>query len=301
MVLLFCSDPLVPRQPDSAFAGEADAARDLGLDIGLIDFEALVAGDSRAAVRRVPEAQGRSAVYRGWMLRPSVYADLHGALAARGVRLVNDPDAYAHGHHLPGWYPALEGHTPRSVWLPVNGDVAIDDVMSLLRPFGDGPVLLKDFVKSRKHEWAEACFIPAASDRAAVERVVRRFIELQGSDLEGGLVFREFVELAPAGRHPKSGMPLAREHRIFFLDGEPVASLRYWDEAEYEAETAAAAALRALAARVKSRFFTLDVAELLHGGWTVIEVGDGQVSGLPDHADRRAFYQALAARLGGGP
>ncbi|WP_438029829.1 ATP-grasp domain-containing protein [Sorangium sp. So ce233] len=298
MILLFCSDPLAPRQPDSAFASEADAARGLGLDIGLIDYEALVAGDPRAAVRRVPEAQDQDAVYRGWMLRPGAYADLHGALAARGVRLVNDPDAYARGHHLPGWYPALEGHTPRSVWLPVQGDIAMDDVMTLLGPFGDGPVLLKDFVKSRKHEWAEACFIPAASDRAAVERVVRRFLELQGSDLEGGLVFREFVELAPAGRHPKSGMPLAREHRIFFLDGEPIASLRYWDEAEYAAETAPLAELRALAARVRSRFFTLDVAELLHGGWTVIEVGDGQVSGLPDHADRCAFYQALAARLG---
>ncbi|WP_437931237.1 ATP-grasp domain-containing protein [Sorangium sp. So ce291] len=72
----------------------------------------------------------------------------------------------------------------------------------------------------------------------------------------------------------------------------------YWDEAEYAAETAPAAELRALAARVKSRFLTIDVAELLHGGWTIIEVGDGQVSELPDHADRRAFYQELAARLG---
>ncbi|WP_437759615.1 ATP-grasp domain-containing protein [Sorangium sp. So ce1389] len=298
MYVLFCSDPLAPRQPDSAFASEADAASDLGHELGLIDYEALVAGDSRASVRRLREAHGEVAVYRGWMLQPSAYGDLHGALAARGVHLVNDPDAYVHGHHLPGWYPALEGHTPRSVWLPLRGDVAIDDVMTLLRPFGDSPVFLKDFVKSRKHEWAEACFIPAASDRAAVERVVRRFLELQGSDLEGGLVFREFVELAPAGRHPKSGMPLAREHRLFFLDGEPIASLRYWDEAEYAAETAPVAELRALAARVKSRFFTMDVAELLHGGWTVIEVGDGQVSGLPDHADRRAFYQELAARLG---
>ena len=68
--------------------------------------------------------------------------------------------------------------------------------------------MLKDFVKSRKHEWAEACFIPSASDRASVERVVRRFLELQDDDLSEGLVFREFVEFEPLGRHPKSGMPL---------------------------------------------------------------------------------------------
>lgn len=297
MRFLFCSDPLSPRQPDSAFASEADAARDLGHPVGLIDFEALVAGDATAAVRRVPQAEGERAVYRGWMLRPEAYRRLYDALAERGMLLVNDPDAYVHAHHLPGWYAALEGHTPRSVWLPAQGEVAMDEVMDLLRPFGDGPVFLKDFVKSRKHEWTEACFIPAASDRSSVERVVRRFLELQESDLAGGLVFRAFVDLAPAGRHPKSGMPLAREQRIFFLDGEPIASMRYWDEVEYASPVAPEVELSALARRVRSRFISMDVAELLGGGHTIIEVGDGQVSGLPDHADRQAFYQGLAARL----
>jgi hypothetical protein len=296
--LLLCSDPLSPRQPDGAFAGEAAAARGLGVPLALVDYEALVAGHTRGAVRRVPEGGGETAVYRGWMLRPEAYRRLYDALVERGVRLVNDPAAYAHAHHLPGWYAALEGHTPRSVWLPVRGEIAMDEVFALLAPFGDAPVFLKDFVKSRKHEWAEACFIPSASDRAAVERVVRRFVELQDGEPEGGLVFRAFVALAPAGRHPRSGMPLAREHRIFFLDGEPIAALRYWDEVAYAGAPPDPEGLRALAARVRSRFFTMDVAELRDGGWTVIEVGDGQVSGLPDHADRLAFHRELAARLG---
>ncbi len=297
MRFLFCSDPLTPRQPDGAFASEADAARDLGQAVSLIDFEMLIAGDARAAVRRVPEAQGEVAVYRGWMLAPEAYRGLYDALVSRGVRLVNDPDAYVHAHHLPGWYAALEGYTPRSVWLPVQGDVDIDEVMDLLRPFGNGPVFLKDFVKSRKHEWAEACFIPSASDRAAVERVVRRFLELQESDLAGGLVFRAFVDLASAGTHPKSGMPLAREQRIFFLDGAPIASMRYWDEAEYVSPVAPEEELSALATRVKSRFIAMDVAELRDGGWTIIEVGDGQVSGLPDHANRSDFYRRIVTLL----
>ena len=94
--------------------------------------------------------------------------------------------------------------------------------MGLLRPFGSAAVVVKDFVKSRKHEWAEACFIPSASDRAAVERVVRRFLELQGDDLSEGLVFREFADFEPLGRHPKSGMPLTKEFRLFFLDRQPL-------------------------------------------------------------------------------
>lgn len=130
-----------------------------------------------------------------------------------------------------------------------------------------------------------------------MERVVRRFLELQDEDLNVGLVFRAFADLAPAGIHPKSGMPLAREHRLFFLDGAPLATLRYWDEAEYTAADLPMARLSALAARVKSRFFTMDVAELRAGGYAVIELGDAQVSGLPDHADRVAFYREIAQRL----
>ena len=105
--------------------------------------------------------------------------------------------------------------------------------MEALAPFGDAPLVLKDFVKSRKHEWAEACFIPSAADREAVERVVGRFLELQGEDLAGGLVFREYVEFEPVGVHPRSGMPLTQEYRIFWLDGGPLFWSPYWEGADY--------------------------------------------------------------------
>jgi hypothetical protein len=48
-------------------------------------------------------------------------------------------------------------------------------------------------VKSRKHEWAEACYIPSAADRQQVECVVTRFLALQGDDLNKGLVFRVYA------------------------------------------------------------------------------------------------------------
>jgi hypothetical protein len=91
-------------------------------------------------------------------------------------------------HYLPQSYAAIAEHTPRSVWLPImpGVDADKDRVMNLLRPFGDAPALVKDYVKSRKHEWAEACHIPSAADRVAVEGVVRRFLELQAEDLAGG-------------------------------------------------------------------------------------------------------------------
>jgi len=151
-------------------------------------------------------------------------------------------------------------------------------------------------VKSRKHEWVEACYIPSASDRSAVERVVGRFLELQGPELAGGLVLREFVELIPIGRHPKSGMPLTREYRLFVLDGSLLAVEPYWEEGAYGTEMLPLSTFEELARRVPSRFFTMDVAQRVDGAWIVVELGDAQVAGLPERMDRPAFYERLAER-----
>jgi hypothetical protein len=267
----------------------------------VLDFEALVDdGNGVSATRRVrAQSEPASCVYRGWMLRPERYDVLFAALAERGLLLVNHPDAYRRCHYLPGWYPAFEDMTPRSVWLETGPHVSIDGVMDLLATFGSAPLILKDFVKSRKHEWAEACFIPSASDHAGVERVVRRFIELQGDDLAGGLVFREFVDLKQLGPHPQSGMPLTREFRLFFANHQLIASVPYWDGVDYGAQDMPIDRFELAATRVDSAFFTMDVAQKADGDWLVIELGDGQVAGLPENVAIPAFYAALIARLTG--
>ena len=93
----------------------------------------------------------------GWS-RPRSTSSSSTPWLPRASDLINNPDQYRHCHHLPESYPVMEGHTPRSVWL--TGDLGIDRIMEALAPFGDAPLVLKDFVKCRKHEWAEACFIP---------------------------------------------------------------------------------------------------------------------------------------------
>jgi hypothetical protein len=297
MRILFCSDPLQPRRPDSAYAAEVAAAEARGIGYDLVDYEALVyESDPSRAVRRVPEQETPYlGVYRGWMLRPEQYAQLYHALAARGVRLINDPEAYRHCHYLPDSYSVLQRHTPASVWLRTDGDVPLDQIMELLAPFGERPVVVKDFVKSRKHEWVEACYIPSASDRAAVARVVQRFVELQGEDLSEGFVFREFVELEPIGQHPKSGMPLTREYRTFWLGGEYIYWAPYWEGVDYGEVVLPIEQFRDVAATVRSQFFTMDIAKRHDGGWLIVELGDGQVAGLPEHGDVLAFYQVLQA------
>uniref|UniRef100_A0A7C9JJV2 ATP-grasp domain-containing protein n=1 Tax=Muribaculaceae bacterium Z82 TaxID=2304548 RepID=A0A7C9JJV2_9BACT len=46
-----------------------------------------------------------------------------------------------------------------------------------------------------------------------------------------------------------------------------------------------------------SPFYTVDYAELADGTWTIIEAGDGQVSGLADSDDPMRFYETMATYL----
>lgn len=302
MLLLYCVDPLMRGQPDTAFAAEADAAERLGLSHALINFEALVdESDPARAVRAVPpQPEPVIGLLRGWMLRPSHYSQLYVALLDRNVRLINDPVAYRHCHYLPESYERIARWTPRTVWLPLTpgSTPSRETLRELLSPFGNRPLIVKDYVKSRKHQWLEACFIPSAADIDAVDNVVCRFLELQGDDLAEGLVFREYVAFVPLAAHSRSGMPLTREYRIFWLDGEPLLTAPYWGEGEYAVSKPPLAIFRPVAAKVASRFFTMDVAQRAEdSAWQIVELGDGQVAGVPERADVIQLYETLARRL----
>ena len=234
------------------------------------------------------------------MLKPDEYKAMYESLGARSVRLINTSDQYRTCHHLPESYAYLEGRTPKTTWMALEGPPSAEQLRELAAPFGGKALVIKDYVKSQKHYWAEACFIPDASDLEHVERVVTRFLELQGEDLNVGLVFREYVPLRVVGEHPKSGMPLAAEFRIFWLDHEPLLVHRYWaDLVELEDEVPIDE-LRSTAKGIPSRFFTMDVAMLDDGSWIVVELGDAQVSGLPSDAVAPGFYRRLRELLGGG-
>jgi hypothetical protein len=299
MNIIFCSDDFERRKPDEVYTAEVAALERVGGQHFLVNYDALVNdGDAVKAVRRVPEqAELCLAIYRGWMLKPAAYGRLYEALAAKGLRLINDPAAYIHCHHLPESYSVIEKWTPKSVWLKIGGGVDMDRIMDLLQTFGTARLVLKDFVKSRKHEWNEACYIPSAADRSSVEPVVRRFLELVDDDLNEGLVFREFVDFEPLTQHSKSGMPLTKEFRLFFLDGKPVFWTEYWEQGDYADTAPLVDQFAKIAAAVKSRFFTMDIAKRRDGDWSIVELGDAQVAGLPENADVDGFYRAIGEQF----
>ena len=49
----------------------------------------------------------------------------------------------------------------------------------------------------------------------------------------------------------------------------------------------------ALAKSIPSRLFSMDIARGVDGRWWVIELGDGQVAGLPPNVEASQFYRAV--------
>ncbi|GGV12611.1 hypothetical protein GCM10010495_27720 [Kitasatospora herbaricolor] len=289
-VILFPADPLAPRRPDPHFAWEARLLRELGGDHALVDHDALLAGDAEAAVRRVPAGIG-PLWYRGWMIPGALYARFADALDARGGALLTSPAGYTSAHELPGWYRVFEGATPASVWIPLAAPGRAPRPEQLAaaaaRLGGTGAAIVKDYVKSRKHEWAEACYIPELADLAALERVVSRFVELQDGFLAGGVVLRRFEDFA------RTADGRAAEARVWWLDGEPVLVGPHPDTPGHT-PAPDLTDVRPLVRALGCRFVTTDLAQRADGAeWRVVEVGDGQVSDLPPGVDAAALLSSL--------
>ncbi|MCX5206959.1 ATP-grasp domain-containing protein [Streptomyces sp. NBC_00237] len=286
---LVCGDPLSGRRVDPAFAGEAAAVRQAGGAVSLLDHDALLAGDVGAALARVPRGSGPY-WYRGWMIPVRRYEEVARGMEERGCSLLTGADAYRTAHELPGWYGEFTALTPRSVWreCPPGGPPRGAGLDALVRPLRDGPAVVKDFVKSRKHEWHEACFVPELRDTAALSAVVDRFFALQEDSLAGGLVVREFEHFVPGG-----------EARVWWVDGEAVLVTAHPDSPE-DAPEPDLAAVRPAVRALGCRWVTTDLALRGDGEWRVVEVGDGQVSGLPEGADARVLFEALGAAVSSG-
>lgn len=274
------------------YAEEARDARAAGLVVNLVDHDAAAAGDFDRAVRDIDaDGRGRRFLYRGWMLRVPAYRGLVGALERRQWCATTSPDDYAACHHLPGWAEDLAGLSPRSAWIPHGPPFEPRELAELLEKF-DGPVVVKDYVKSEKQAWNEACFIPDSRDREQAIKVITRFVELRDLNFEGGLVIREFVRLKPNGVDIRSGMPLSKELRSFWRGTSCIAVTDYWHHSDCESVPPIA---QEAARRINRPFYTIDLAMTMEGAWLVIEVGDGQVSALPDSLSPRQFYSGLLA------
>lgn len=266
MLLLVPSDPLRSRRADEHFAAEAAAASALGCGVALVDHDALSEpGGAGQAAARVPEGGG-AAVYRGWMLASGQYAALADAVTARGVTLRTSPARYRRAHELPGWYPALAPVTPAAAWTQGDGE---EEFRSACARLGPGPAVLRDYVKSMKHYWHEAAYVPDAADRAAAWKIAARFRELREDEFAGGFVLRRFEQLTSA------------EARTWWAGGTCRLVTAHPGTPGDLPPDIDLAPFTPLIGSLALPFAIVDLALRADGTWRVIELGDGQVSDRP--------------------
>jgi len=273
IAVFFPSDEFDTSLPDPAFAAECDAAIRAGFECGLLSHQRIV--DDEVDIPRF-DSTGEwpaKALYRGWMLNGAEYSRMLRTFAAVEASPWTTMDAYLEAHHLPRAYRHLAEYTVRTEWTDSH---SLEEVWTLYQSFQSRGAIVKDFVKSAQHLWQTACFLPAESDRQRLSEVLTAFLEDRSHRLEGGIVLREFV--------PLQGL----EFRLFYLRKNrllpaapeiPGSFLHLCDD---------------VAGRFQSEFMTIDVAQRASGEWLIIEVGDGQVSGLKG-VDPELFYSAFAS------
>lgn len=269
---LFCNHPLYPCKVDEDYKEEYQSAG-LKYPCALFSYEDM----DRGKLSLYGEEISGLTIYRGWMMKPKMYRDFYGRLEKRGIVLINSPEEYERYHMLPGWYEEFKEYTPESVW---EDQGSLDNALAMTKGV-EGSYIVKDYVKSRKHEWYDACFIKNIADTENASKIIGNFVNRQGTDLVGGVVLRKFENLKHIGFHERSGMPLSEEYRVFMYAGKILILDDYWKEDKVlKLSDNERKWIEVIAGKIKSNFVTIDLARREDGAFIIMELGDGQVSGL---------------------
>lgn len=217
------------------------------------------------------------------------YKELEEDLLAVGAKLINTYSHHLYVADLQNWVSDLGDLTPLT-W------GSLEDIPE------EGPFILKGATNSKKFQWKTHMY---AENRRQACDVYARLCE-DGIISQQQIYIRKFEKL-----HTYTldvvGLPVTKEFRFFIYDGRILCGGYYWsnysDFLEEKGllpsiEEVPAAFLTKVIERVGRNvmFYALDVAQTESGDWIVIELNDGQMSGLSMN-DPNELYAHLAERL----
>jgi len=210
--------------------------------------------------RMIPSpSRSELVLYRGWMMKPAHYADLHRTLLGLGAVPLTTPQQYKLCHYLPGWYEILKEFTPETRFFDEN-----DDIAGELQRSGWKGCFLKDYVKSVSAEGGAM-----ARELKQIPAVIARMKKFR-AEIEGGICARRIEDFEPPS-----------EERHFVFRGKA-----------FSRNGSAPMVVATAAERIASPFFCVDTAVRKDGVMRIVELGDGQVSDLKQWTVRR-FLELL--------
>lgn len=217
-------------------------------------------------------------IYRGWMLKPEQYGKLYDYLKDKKLNLINNPEQYSICHEFPNSYSMLETITPPILTFPKDFAIDWESVKGKFEKF-----MMKDFVKSVKGSEFPQYFDRSYSN-IELDGYLKKFIALRGDLYTGGIVLKKYMPLA-------KNLGNTNEYRAFYLNGVLISLFK--NSNQQDSSNRVPITFIDSVPKLKSNFYTVDLAELENGDWIVIEVGDGQVSGLPSNQDIYKFYEKI--------
>lgn len=244
MRLLFPSDPFEKNKPDESFAEEYNAALAIGLKCSLFSSDDFDAGEFRPRPRF---EENEIIVYRGWMLTPENYYQLQTSIEAKSAKMLTTTTQYKLCHYLPEWYSMCEDITPKTIFLSKDSDF-----FTALKNIGWSGYFIKDYVKSLTTS--------QGSIAKTIEEIpeIVSLIEKYRGQVEGGVCVREFEELLPE-----------TEERYFVFNNKT-----------FSRDGIVPEIVNKIASRINSAFYSVDIVLSENGKPRLMELGDGQVSGI---------------------
>ena len=217
------------------------------------------------------------------------YQYLEDGIKVLGSSTINTYRQHRYVADIESWYPDFELTTP-TPWVSLES-VPRDLTCSFV---------LKGETNSKKHEWNTHMFAKSYADINQVHK------NLTSDSLIGSqkIQVRKYVPLREVGTRI-DGRPVTEEYRVFVLDGKILSKAFYWSEyydvvkpEDQDPGNIPEGFLSGLVDAVGDsiRFWVVDVARTAKGSWMVIELNDGQMSGL-SLTDPCKLYKEMATIL----
>ena len=209
------------------------------------------------------------------------YQELEKDLEILGSKLINSYEQHKYISDFE-YYWDIEDLTPKTYF-------RLEDIPE------NGPFIVKGKTNSRKFAWNRLMF---AENR---QRAIEISCDLKTDSLIylQDIIVRDFVKLNVL-EEGIEGLPFSNEWRFFCFKDKILSYGFYWTISEKKGTIDALGVnlVETVIKRVKDKvnFFVIDIAQKADGDWIVIEMNDGQMSGLSGN-DPEFLYSRLKEEI----
>lgn len=195
-----------------------------------------------------------------------------------GAKLINSHRQHCFIADMRNWVEVLKELTPKTWYRPE--EVPLDE---------PGSFVLKGETNSKKEAWSTSMFAETRQDVSAVHSRLLDDTLIGAQDI----YVRKYVPLVTYA-HGIAGLPITKEFRLFVFRQIVLSGAYYWSSFREDCLDADDSwvepcvdeippdFLQEAISRISphATFYALDVAQDVTGRWWVIEINDGQMSGL---------------------